>query len=56
MWQVYFDKHDSIALAAPDSGTASFLARLQAWSVTGKWFDVISIQPIPGTIGALCSM
>lgn len=56
MWQVFFSNHDSIALEAPDAGTARILAQLQAWTVTGKMPDVTRVEPLPGTISALCSM
>jgi len=44
-WKVVFDKDNAVIIQAPDAFLAKFIGRLQAWSVTGQWLDVLRVEP-----------
>jgi hypothetical protein len=44
MWRVLFETGEAIHLAADDADSASLLARLQAWSLTGLWMTVAEVS------------
>lgn len=44
MWKVIFDERNAVYVEAPDADLAKLKARLQVWSVTDRWLEVLRVE------------
>ena len=45
-WLVYFDARTALEVADETEWGARFVARLQAWALTGLWLDVVRVEAV----------
>ena len=43
-WLVYFDPCSAIVVEASTAQEAGFVARLQAWDLTGEWLPILRTE------------
>lgn len=44
MWKVVIDDRNAVYVPAPCAESAAVIAKMQVWSLTGKWVEVLRVE------------